>query len=106
MTPLVRYASFIALLGGCSSTEAPERPTRAQCETAREHEAELVVAVAAKPQDDARTKAELAKHRENLASVGGSATIDRCVATDSGERLACVTGARDVEALRKCPPAP
>jgi hypothetical protein len=100
---LARFASLLMILCGCSSDENSGRPSRAQCEAAQAHEAELIVALAASPTDDARHKAELAEHQANLATVGGAEAIDRCIAHASRARLACVMKAASRDELARCP---
>jgi hypothetical protein len=103
---LVRLACVAALLLsiGCSSSEEPEddRPSRADCEAARAHQARLAIAAGGTQEGDARSREELAKHQANLATVGGPEAIDRCVATDSKARLRCVLAATTGDEAARC----
>jgi hypothetical protein len=102
--PTFRFVAAVVLLvmASCAAEAKLDKPTRAQCQAARAHEAKLAIAAASSPADDDRTKAELAKHQANLGEVGGDEAITRCEQSETLESITCVMSAKTQAEVVRC----
>jgi hypothetical protein len=94
---------MMACLAGCAAEEGgPAMATRQDCHELRAIEAKLVLASAEPKQGSSRVNAELARHENSLATVGGDDAIVACTKERTAASVDCARRAKTLVELEDC----